>query len=38
MRFAVLLLLALLRPWAASAQAKPLEGLDAYVTRSMAAW
>jgi CubicO group peptidase (beta-lactamase class C family) len=38
MRFGGLLLLVLLRPCAASAQAKPLEGFDAYVTRSMAAW
>ena len=38
MRFGVLLLLVLLRPCAASAQAKPLQGFDAYVTRSMAAW
>jgi CubicO group peptidase (beta-lactamase class C family) len=38
MRFGVLLLLILLRPCAASAQAKPLQGFDAYVTRSMAAW
>jgi CubicO group peptidase (beta-lactamase class C family) len=39
MRFGVVLLLVLLHPWgAASAQAKPLQGFDAYVTRSMAAW
>ena len=39
MRSGVLLLLVLLRPWgAAAAQAKPLQGFDAYVTRSMAAW
>ena len=38
MRFGGLLLLVLLRPCAASAQAKPLQGFDAYVTRSMAAW
>lgn len=39
MRFGALLLLAMLRPWAiASAQAKPLDGLDGYVARSMAAW
>jgi CubicO group peptidase (beta-lactamase class C family) len=38
-RCALLLFLALLRPGAAgSAQTKPLEGFDAYVTRSMAAW
>jgi CubicO group peptidase (beta-lactamase class C family) len=38
MRFGVLLLLIVLRLSAASAQAKPLQGFDAYVTRSMAAW
>jgi CubicO group peptidase (beta-lactamase class C family) len=39
MRCALLLFLVLLRPWApVSAQGKPLEGFDAYVTRSMAAW
>jgi CubicO group peptidase (beta-lactamase class C family) len=39
MRFGALLLLALLGPWLpASAQAKPLGGFDAYVTRSMAQW
>jgi CubicO group peptidase (beta-lactamase class C family) len=38
MRFGVLLLLVLLRPCAASAQAKPLQGFDEYVARSMAAW
>lgn len=39
MRLAALLVLAALRPWdAAAAQAKPLQGLDAYITRSMADW
>jgi CubicO group peptidase (beta-lactamase class C family) len=39
MRVAVLVVLALLlRAGAAPAQAKPLQGFDAYVTRSMVAW
>ena len=39
MRVALLVALALLgRAGAAPAQAKPLQGFDAYVTRSMAAW
>jgi CubicO group peptidase (beta-lactamase class C family) len=39
MRVAVLVLLALLGPaGGVTAQAKPLQGFDAYVTRSMAAW
>ena len=39
MRLAVLIVLALLgRVDAAAAQAKPLQGFDAYVTRSMADW
>ncbi len=39
MRLAALLVLAMLSRWdAAPAQARPLQGFDAYVTRSMADW